>query len=178
MRSGVLPDSDYALNHVVNRVPVVGVRMRMYAAFGVEFDDVTSTNIALGVEMWRGERLKIGRDSTIGQRSYVDARGGVRIDEHVSVSRETALLTATHRPDDPSFAGRESPVHLEHHAWIGLRAIVMPGVVVGEGAIVAAGALVTCDVAPYTIVGGVPARVLRERHHPMSYELNWRPSWH
>jgi acetyltransferase-like isoleucine patch superfamily enzyme len=178
VRSGVLPDPDYFLNHVVNRIPLAGARMRLYAALGVQFDDVSSTNISLGVDMWLGTRLTMGARSTIGQRCYIDARGGIRIDSNVSVAREAALLTATHIPDAPNFAGRVLPIHLHQRCWIGLRALVMPGVNIGEGAIVGAGALVTSDVDPYTIVSGVPAKVLRKRRGPMSYELGWRPSWY
>jgi putative colanic acid biosynthesis acetyltransferase WcaF len=177
-RSGTVPDPDYALNHVVNRIPLVSVRMRAYAALGVSFDETSSAHISLGVEMWLGRRLSMGARSTIGQRCYVDARGGIRVDSDVSISREAAILTATHLPDDPQFLARVEPVHLEHHCWIGMRALVLPGVRVGEGAIVGAGALVSSDVEPYAIVGGVPARFLRRRSEDLPYKLDWRPSWH
>jgi maltose O-acetyltransferase len=177
-RSGTIPDPDYALNHIINRIPLTGARMRAYAALGVKFDDISSTQIALGVEMWIGQRLTIGARSTIGQRCYIDARGSIRIDNDVSISREAALLTATHNPDDPNFAAEHAPIHLEQHCWIGIRSLIMPGVHIGEGAIVAAGALVTTNIEPYTIVAGTPAKTLRKRHQPMNYQLNWRPSWH
>jgi acetyltransferase-like isoleucine patch superfamily enzyme len=177
-RSGAVPDPDYALNHVVNRIPLVGVRMRAYAALGVRFDEVSTANIALGVQMWIGQRLTMGARSTIGQRCYIDARGGVRVESDVSISREAALLTATHLPDDPQFGTELAPVHLERHCWIGVRALVLPGVRVGEGAIVGAGAVVTSDVEPYAIVAGVPARKVRERRGPLDYRLDWRPGWH
>ncbi len=178
MRSGVVPDPDYIFNHVVNRIPLAGPRMRLYAALGVQFDEISSTHISLGVDMWLGGRLAMGARSTIGQRCYIDARGGIRIDSDVSIAREAALLTATHVPDHQAFAGRVLPVHLHQRCWIGLRALVMPGITIGEGAIVGAGAVVTTDVDPYTIVGGVPAKVLRKRREPMAYELDWRPSWY
>jgi putative colanic acid biosynthesis acetyltransferase WcaF len=178
IRSGVIPEPDYALNHLVNRIPLVGVRMRTYALMGLQFDEVASANISLGVEMWTGWRLKMGARSTIGQRCYIDARAGIRLDSDAGVSREACLLTATHVPDDPDFAGTLAPIHLERHAWIGMRALLLPGVRIGEGAIVAAGAVVTRDVEPYTIVAGNPAKPLRKRQEPMRYELDWRPSWY
>jgi acetyltransferase-like isoleucine patch superfamily enzyme len=166
------------MNHVVNRIPLVGPRMRAYAALGVKFDEISTAHIALGVEVWIGHRLRMGARSTLGQRCYIDARGGIRVDTDVSVGREAAVLTATHIPDDPQFGTVLAPVHLERHCWIGVRALVLPGVRVGEGAVVGAGAVVTSDVAPYTIVAGVPATVIRERRGPVDYELDWRPSWH
>ncbi len=178
IRSGLLIDPDYPLNHIVNRIPLAGPRMRAYALLGVEFEDVANTNISLGVEMWAGRRLSMGSRSTIGQRCYIDARAGIRIDSDVSISRETALLTASHIPDDPEFGAALAPVHLERNCWIGTRAMVLPGVRIGEGAVVGAGSVVTADVDPYTIVAGVPAAVLRKRRAPMAYRLDWRPSWY
>jgi acetyltransferase-like isoleucine patch superfamily enzyme len=178
IRSGLLVDPDYPLNHVVNRIPLAGPRMRAYALLGVEFDDAANTNISLGVEMWAGRRLSMGARSTIGQRCYIDARAGIRIEHDVSISREVACLTATHIPDDPEFGATLAPIHLEHHCWIGTRAMLLPGVRIGAGAVVAAGALVTADVAPYTIVAGIPAAMLRQRRGPLDYRLDWRPSWY
>jgi acetyltransferase-like isoleucine patch superfamily enzyme len=177
-RAGALPDRDYLLNHLVNRIPLTELRMRAYAALGVRFDDVASANIALGVELWAGTGLAIGHRSTIGQRCYIDARAGVRIDDDVSVSREVTVLTATHTVDDPDFGATLSPVHIERRAWIAVRALVLPGLSIGEGAVVAAGAVVTSDVEPYTVVAGNPARVIARRRSPMSYQLDWRPSWY
>jgi acetyltransferase-like isoleucine patch superfamily enzyme len=176
--SGALPDQDYVLNHVVNRIPLVTPRMRAYAALGVQFDDLARANISLGVEMWAGHNLSMGRGSTIGQRCYVDARGGIRIDSDVSISREVCVLTAAHDPDSPDFDAPLAPVRFERRSWIATRAIVLPGVSIGEGAVVAAGAVVRSDVDPYTIVGGVPAKVLGKRREPLSYELDFRPSWY
>ena len=177
-RAGALPNQDYLLNHVVNRIPLVGARMLAYAALGVELDDPASANISLGVEMWAGHNLSMGRGATIGQRCYVDARGGIRLEANVSISREVCVLTASHDPDSPEFEAPLAPVRFEQRSWIATRAVVLPGVCIGEGAVVAAGAVVARDVDPYTVVGGVPARVLRKRHEPMSYELGFRPSWY
>jgi len=176
--SPLVPDVDYVFNHVVNRMPLVGPRLRAYAMLGVDFDDRATANIALGVRVWSGRGLSIGRRSTVDQRCYLDARGGLRIEHDVSISREVTVLTATHDPDDPAYATRFGAVHVGSHAWIGARALILPGVRIGEGAVVAAGAIVTRDVDAYMIVAGNPAKPLRERPRPMSYELDWRPSWH
>jgi acetyltransferase-like isoleucine patch superfamily enzyme len=176
--SGALPYPDYVLNHLVNRIPLVSARMRAYGALGVQFDDLASANISLGVEMWAGSNLSMGQRSTIGQRCYIDARGGIRVEPDVSISREVCVLTAEHEPDSPDFEARLAPVRFERRAWIGTRAVVLPGVCIGEAAVVAAGAVVRRDVAPYTIVAGVPAKVLGKRQEPLSYELDFRPSWY
>jgi acetyltransferase-like isoleucine patch superfamily enzyme len=177
-RRGMVPDSDYLMNHVVNRIPLTGPRMRAYAALGVSLDDADSSIIALGVEVWNGRGLSLGSRSAIGQRCYIDARGGIRIDSDVSISREVCILTATHEVDSPDFSAALTPVHLGRSCWVATRATILPGVKIGDGAVVGAGALVTRDVAPYTVVGGVPAKVLAARSEPMSYSLDWRPNWH
>ncbi len=177
-QSGALPDLDYVLNHIVNRIPLVAVRMRAYASLGVEFDDVDSAMISLGVEMWRGNALSMGRGSAIGQHCYIDARAGIRIESDVSISREVCVLTATHEVDSPDFEASLAPVHFARRCWIGTRAVVLPGVHIGEGAVVGAGSVVRSDVDPYTVVGGVPAKIIRKRLEPMSYELDWRPNWY
>jgi maltose O-acetyltransferase len=177
-QSGTLPDPDYLLNHVVNRIPLVGARMRAYAALGVKFDDLGSTNICLGVDMWAGHNLSMGARSTIGQRSYIDARAGVRVEPDVSISREVCVLTAAHEPDSPDFSTELAPVCFERRCWIATRVIVLPGVCIGEGAVVAAGAVVTGNVDPYTVVAGVPAKPLAKRRRPLEYELDFRPSWY
>jgi maltose O-acetyltransferase len=176
--SGTLPDHDYVLNHVVNRIPMASARMSAYAALGVQFDDLDSANISLGVDMWSGCNLSMGRRSTIGQRCYIDARGGIRVEADVSISREVCVLTASHDPDSPDFEAPLAPVRFERRSWIATRAVVLPGVCIGEAAVVAAGAVVTSDVEPYTVVGGVPAKVLRKRREPLSYELDFRPNWY
>ena len=177
-RRGAIPDRDYVLNHLVSRIPYVGARMRAYDALGVAFDDRASANIALGVQFWAAHGLSMGERATIGQACYIDARGGVRVDADASISRGVSVLTCEHVIDDPDFGTVLEPVHFGPRCWIGLGAIVLPGVQIGEGAVVAAGAVVTADVEPYSVVGGVPAKQIRTRSRPMSYELDFRLSWY
>jgi phosphonate metabolism protein (transferase hexapeptide repeat family) len=81
--------------------------------------------------------------------------------------------------DDPAFFQwrREHHVTIGHDVWLGHGAIVMPGVTIGDGAVVGAGAVVTRDVAPFTIVGGIPARVIRERFPPEVAGALQRIAW-
>lgn len=161
---------NYLTNHVVSHVPVYSVRHAWYrAVLGMQLGD--GSGIHLGCYIWffgpgrlRRERsLRIGCHTRINRRCLLDARGPLRIGDNVSVSAEVAILTTQHRPEDPDFAVESRPVVIEDHVWIGLRAMIMPGVTVGRGAVVAAGAVVTRDVAPLTVVGGVPARQIGDR---------------
>ena len=89
------------------------------------------------------------------------ARGSIEIEDDVMIGPEVALLTANHDFADHwvLLCGK---IHINKNAWIGARAVILPGVTVGENAVVAAGAVVTKDVAANTVVGGNPARVIRK----------------
>ena len=79
--------------------------------------------------------------------------------------------------NDPFFRDCPAPIEIDDYAWIGSRATVLPGVKIGKGAVVAAGAVVTKDVTPYLVVGGVPARPLGTRSTDLRYEIRFRPAF-
>ncbi|MEI2703283.1 MAG: DapH/DapD/GlmU-related protein [Baekduia sp.] len=85
-------------------------------------------------------------------------------------------MTAKHVVDDPDFIADHEPVVIGDRVWIALGAKILGGVTIGEGAVVAAGAVVTKDVPAWSIAGGVPATVIGERPR-MSYRLGYRPNW-
>ena len=89
------------------------------------------------------------------------------------IAAEVRIYTREHDIDDPQFAEIGGPVVIEDYAYIGTRVTIMPGVRIGCGAVVASGAVVTKDVPPYMLVGGVPARVIRERSHDLRYKLGY-----
>ena len=98
-----------------------------------------------------------------------------RIEDNVNISSDVVLMTADHDIQSPSFEARQGPITIGSRAWLATRSMVLRGVDVGEGAVVAGGAVVIRDVAPFTLVGGVPAKVLGERTRELTYELDHRP---
>lgn len=111
--------------------------------------------------------IRIGRDSLIGEYSVIRGQGGVTIGDRVYTSPMTQLIAVNHVVDDPNRPFIEQGITaqgivVEDDVWLGANAVVTDGVHIGRGAVVAAGAVVTKDVPPHTIVGGVPARPLRE----------------
>jgi acetyltransferase-like isoleucine patch superfamily enzyme len=114
-------------------------------------------------------RIEIGAGSVIGFWATLDGRRGITIGRNVNLSSEVALWTLQHDPNDRGFGVRGGPIVVEDDAWISFRATVLPGVRIGRGAVVAAGAVVTEDVEPYAIVGGVPARPIGERRRDLEY---------
>lgn len=124
-----------------------------------------------GFEFRSPWRCQIGRNTVIGYNAILDARGGLKIGRNVNLSSEVAIWTAQHDFRTPDFEYQTAPVVIEDRAWISFRSTILPGVTVGEGAVVAAGAVVTKDVPPYTLVGGVPAKPIETRSKELRYEL-------
>jgi acetyltransferase-like isoleucine patch superfamily enzyme len=111
--------------------------------------------------------IRIGRDSLIGEYTIIRGQGGVQIGDRVYTSPMTQLIAVNHVVDDPQKPFVEQGITaqgiiVEDDVWLGANAVVTDGVRIGKGAVVAAGAVVTQDVPPHTIVGGVPAKVIRE----------------
>jgi hypothetical protein len=173
---GYLPRSDWFLNVVVNKLPYRSWRHLLYELAGVRFVDRRSGCIMLGAQIHHPSGLRLGRNSIIGA-AHLDARGGIEIGENVNITGATRFMTAKHDVQDPEFPAIYSPIVVHDRAWIALGATVLGGVTIGEGAVVTANATVTKDVAPYTIVGGTPAREIGSRDPNQTYELDYRPNW-
>jgi acetyltransferase-like isoleucine patch superfamily enzyme len=122
--------------------------------------------------------FQLGESSTINRGCRLDNRGGITIGENVSISEDVIILTGDHDSSSFDFAGRARPVTIEKYVWIGTRAMVLPGVTIGEGAIVAAGSVVTKNVPSYTIVAGVPARSIGVRRKDLKYSTAYRRLFH
>jgi hypothetical protein len=172
-----LPTPEWVLNTIVNRVPLVGPRMALYRAFGVTQADRRSGTVMLTAEVFHPRRLTLGRGTVVGPHALVDARGGITLGDHVNVSGFVRMMTAKHDVQDPDFTAVFAPIVVGDRAWIALGATILGGVTIGEGAIVAANATVTRDVAPYAIVAGTPAQPVGERTRDLRYDLTYRPNW-
>jgi acetyltransferase-like isoleucine patch superfamily enzyme len=111
------------------------------------------------VTIYHPEQLSLGNRIDIGEYTHIRASGGVTIGDRVLIAAHAVITSREHPATLPRFGVvADAPVVIEDDVWIGAGAIVLPGVTVGRGAIVGAGAVVTGPVAPFTIVGGVPAR--------------------
>ena len=123
-----------------------------------------------------GGRVSIGEGTVINQGCLLYTTGGLTIGKQVSISAGVWLVTGTHAMNDPQFPAEFHPIEIGDYAWIGARAMILAGTRIGEGAVVMAGAVVTRDVAPYSIVGGVPARPVGVRAlQTPAYDLAFRP---
>lgn len=160
---------NYATNHLVCHLPSFRLRHAWYRrALGIDLR--RGAAVHLGCYFWfygpsalRRSGLVIGEHTRVNRKCLIDARGPVRIGDNVSISAEVVILTAQHRVNDPSFRVESKPVVVEDNVWVGMRALILPGVTLGRGSVVAAGAVVTRSVPPLAIVAGVPARQVGER---------------
>lgn len=134
------------------------------------------SSVHLHCRFLHGPGVRLGERCVINQGCHLDGRRfSIRVGNDVSIGPDAAILTLGHDPRSPHFADRGGPVDISDHVWIGFRAIVLPGVTIGEGAVVGAGAVVTRDVPPFTIVAGNPARSIGERPDTMEYKLTYHP---
>jgi acetyltransferase-like isoleucine patch superfamily enzyme len=138
---------------------------------------VLGSTISKDVGLYRGFevrspwKLSIGSNSIIGHNALLDARSGLTIGENVNLSNEVMIWSLHHDYNDPDFAAVGSPVTIEDYVWLCSRCIILPGVTIGKGAVVAAGAVVHKNVLPYTVVGGIPAKVIATRSTNLTYQL-------
>ena len=110
--------------------------------------------------------IEIGDDVSINSFVHIWGHGGVKIGNRVMIAKHVAITSLTHdyTYENMRFAPIiAKPVIIEDDVWIGSNAVINPGVTIGKGAVIGAGAVVTKDVAPYAIVVGVPARLLKFR---------------
>lgn len=132
--------------------------------------------VQLHCRFLHGPGVQLGDRCVINHGCLLDGRRfPIYVGADVSIGPEAAILTLGHDPHSPHFADRGGPVSIGDHVWIGFRAIVLPGVSIGEGAVVGAGAVVSRDVPPFTIVAGNPARQIGSRPAGLSYALFYNP---
>jgi acetyltransferase-like isoleucine patch superfamily enzyme len=171
----------YLTNHVISHVPFFALRQAWYRhVVGIRLGRDAAVFMGCYWYFYRPlgrnpQPMVIGAHTIINRRCTLDGRGGLQIGANVSISPEVMLITSSHKLNDPDFGVQDQPITIEDFVWVGSRAMIMPGVTIGRGAVVAAGAVVTKAVPPYTIVGGVPARVMGSRAQDLRYSLKFRP---
>lgn len=124
-----------------------------------------SKNVQLfkGFSVRSPEKLIIEDGVSVGPGVLLDARRGLTIHENAVIAYEAIIWTLNHDYNDENFCLKGAPVEIGRFAWICSRSIILPGVTIGEGAVVASGAVVTKDVAPFDVVAGIPAKVVGHR---------------
>lgn len=162
-------DVQFVMTDAIGHVPSARFRHVFYRhVLGVRIG--AGARINGRAEIRRGD-IEIGENTTVGHDVILDGRRGLRLGRSVSLASEVAIWTLQHDVQDPEFRVIGGPVVVGDRAWLSFRSTILPGVTIGEGAVVAANATVTRDVEPFTIVGGTPAVPIGTRTRELRYTL-------
>ncbi|MBF0575096.1 sugar O-acetyltransferase [Dysgonomonas sp. GY617] len=136
-------------------------RVVLSELIGEKIDESTTVMLPFYTDF--GQFTRLGKNVFVNFGCGFMDRGGITIEDNVLIGPRVNLITENHS-ENPQLRQNvySKPIVIKRYAWIGAGATILPGVTVGENAIVAAGAVVSKDVPPNTIVGGVPAKVIRE----------------
>jgi acetyltransferase-like isoleucine patch superfamily enzyme/coenzyme F420-reducing hydrogenase beta subunit len=163
------------INHIVPIIPSRHFRQFVLKMAGVKI----GKNLSMynSIEFRRPSALVIKDNCSIGKHVLLDARSGLTVNNCAVIASHVLIWTLHHDYNDPDFCTIGKPVEIGEYSWICSRAIILPGVKIGKGAVVAAGAVVTKDVEPFTVVGGVPAKKIGIRKE-MDYKYIPRNPYH
>jgi len=165
---GAKSGAAFLVGELIGRLPASSLRVAGAKALGMKV--APTAKLYRWREIRSGGNITIGEGTIIGMSATMDGREGITIGKNVNLSSEVALWTLQHDYNSPTFATVGGPIVIEDRAWISFRATILPGVTIGEGAVVAANSVVTKDVPPFTVVGGIPARPIQQRASDLSYE--------
>jgi len=160
---------------IVGFVPSHHFRRFFYRVFGIKIGK--GSTIHMAVSIYKASGIKIGKDTIVGEWAVLDGRDSLTIGDHVDIATGVMIYNSQHDLSDPNFGAISEPVEIGDYVFIGPRAIILPGVKIGKGAAVGAGAVVTKDVAPFMIVGGVPAKEIGERQNKDPQYKVGRAAW-
>jgi len=146
---------------IIGYIPSHTIRRFFYRISGMKLG--RGATFHMGARFFLPKNIEIGEGTIVGDHAFFDGRAKITIGKQVDIASSVMIYNSEHDLADPTFKATEEPVIIKDYVFIGPRAIIMPGVTIENGAIVAGGAVVTKDVPENSIVGGVPAKVIGER---------------
>lgn len=157
----------FITNKIIANIPSNKLRCIWYKMICYKIG--IGSNIDMNCYFMGYKKFNIGEYSHINHSTFIDARGGIEIGNNVSISHYVKLVSGSHNVNSESFEGDFQNIYIKDYCFIGVSAIILKGVTIGEGAVVAAGSVVTKDVAPYSIVAGIPAKEIGKRNPNLKY---------
>lgn len=159
--SNYILDFELLVLTIVGNVPFASIRMAVYELSGIKVGKGSSVH--MWARFYQPVKISIGSDTLIGDNVFLDGRDNLIIGDHVDIASQVLIYNSAHNIHSPEFEATYGEVKIGDYVFIGPRATILPGVNIGNGAVVAAGAVVTKDVPEFAIVAGVPAMVIGER---------------
>jgi acetyltransferase-like isoleucine patch superfamily enzyme len=164
----------YTYNSAIGKLPSRTIRIAFLKSYLASLGNKTS--VQMNCRFLNGRKVYLGDRNVVNFGCLFDGRHyKIQTGNDVSIGPEATILTLGHDPQSPEFADKGGDVIIGNHVWIAYRAIILPGITIGEGAVVGAGSVVTKDIPPYTIVAGNPAKVIGHRNPNLNYQFNYRP---
>jgi maltose O-acetyltransferase len=161
--------------HLTGCIPSHNFRKFIYRIAGIKIGK--GSTIHMKARFYDPRNIVIGEDTIIGEGIVLDGRDKLLIGNHVDIATEVMIYNSQHDVNQENFDATNAKVIIEDYVFIGPRVIILAGVTVGRGAVIGAGAVVTKDIPPYAIVGGVPAKIIGERRNKdLHYRLG-RARW-
>ena len=158
---------------IIRRIPSKKLRNWLLKRSGAVI--AKRVSMFASVEIRNPKGLIIEDGCSIGPKVLLDARKGLHLHKNVTIAYDAIIWTLHHEMNSIDFHVVGGPVEIGEYAWVCSRSIILPGVKIGKGAVVASGAVVTNDVEPYAIVGGIPAKKIGEREQ---LDFNYEPYMH
>ncbi len=154
-------DFELMLLRWIGHFPSHTVRNMKYRFFGIKMGK--GSTFHMWANFFNPKNIEIGEDTIIGDHAFLDGRDKLTIGSHTDIASQVMIYNSEHDLSKEDFSAIVAPVEIGDYVFIGPRVTIMPNVKIGKGAVVAGGAVVTKDVEPFTIVGGVPAKLIGER---------------
>lgn len=154
-------DFELMLLRFFGNVPSHFIRNGVYRLAGLKIGK--GSTFHMWANFFDPRNIVIGEDTIIGDHAFLDGRDKLKVGNHVDIASSVMIYNSEHDLSKDDFSAILAPVEIADYVFIGPRVTIMPGVKIGKGAVVAGGAVVTKDVDPFTIVGGVPAKLIGER---------------
>lgn len=168
----------FLINNLILNIPLQSLRLLFFKILSINNTVNFKINILKGVRVLNPRNIVFGKNIRINKGVLLDGRGAkIFIGNNVDIAVDSIIWTLSHDPNDDYHSTFAREVIIEDYVWIGAKSIIMPGVKIGKGAVVAAGSVVTKDVASMDIVGGTPAKYIKKRENKLSYTIKTRTPW-
>lgn len=152
-------------------IPFFFLRKNFLRIFGIKLG--RKSYIHRGVRFFHLGNISIGDNSVVNFHCYLDNRRKIIIGNNVGIANNTKIYTLGHDLNDPEFKTIGGAVHIHDNAFLFSNVLVMPGIKIGEGAVILSGSVVTKDVEAYTVVGGNPAKFIKKRITTIRYKNDY-----